>query len=394
MFGNFRMEFDETPLITEKMHKESQFNRLMQVMMHYSKTGISKDKLEEYVIGERDIGVPHTALRGIVYKAKQKLEQFGLPGKDWIYLEKGMYYWTKEIEVIEDAQLLEKYYKEAKTLGNANYEVEIEKKLQLYLDACYTYAGEFLSAYIAEPWVAQEAKRYRQMFCNCVISATELLRKKKSWNELEKLGRFATHVEPLREWEILVMEALMEQKRFDEASDFYDEVVDYYLKECGTYPSSNLLEMLDKYTRQMNHAVEVLDDIQKKIKENEETMTRGYECSFPIFKGIYQQEVRMTDRTEKPVYLMLCTLVDEKGKQIKNEEILDELSEKLKNSISKSIRKSDVYTQYGKAQYLVLLASYDGDSCELVQNRINYHFTSDCRNGKVKCHVNSVKCEI
>ena len=46
MFGNFRMEFDGVPLIAEKMHKESQFNRLMQVMMHYAKTGIAKDKLE------------------------------------------------------------------------------------------------------------------------------------------------------------------------------------------------------------------------------------------------------------------------------------------------------------------------------------------------------------
>ena len=55
MFGNFRMEFDGVPLIAEKMHKESQFNRLMQVMMHYSRTGIPKDKLEEQVIGERDI---------------------------------------------------------------------------------------------------------------------------------------------------------------------------------------------------------------------------------------------------------------------------------------------------------------------------------------------------
>ena len=38
MFGNFRMEFDGVPLIAEKMHKESQFNRLMQVMMHGSLT--------------------------------------------------------------------------------------------------------------------------------------------------------------------------------------------------------------------------------------------------------------------------------------------------------------------------------------------------------------------
>ena len=59
MFGNFRMVFDDQALVSDKMHKESQFNRLMQMMMHYYKTGISKEQLEEYVIGEGKIGVPH-----------------------------------------------------------------------------------------------------------------------------------------------------------------------------------------------------------------------------------------------------------------------------------------------------------------------------------------------
>lgn len=81
MFGNFRMVFDDQALVSDKMHKESQFNRLMQMMMHYSKTGISKEQLEEYVIGEGKIDVPHTALRVIVYRAKQKLQQLGIPGK-------------------------------------------------------------------------------------------------------------------------------------------------------------------------------------------------------------------------------------------------------------------------------------------------------------------------
>lgn len=54
---------------------------MMQALIHYSDCGIAKDKLEEIVIGERDIDAPHTALRVIVYKTKQKLAQLGLPGK-------------------------------------------------------------------------------------------------------------------------------------------------------------------------------------------------------------------------------------------------------------------------------------------------------------------------
>ena len=100
MFGNFRMVFDDQALVSDKMHKESQFNRLMQMMMHYSKTGISKEQLEEYVIGEGKIGVPHTALRVIVYRAKQKLQQLGIPGEDLIYQkEAALSFWEMELTV-------------------------------------------------------------------------------------------------------------------------------------------------------------------------------------------------------------------------------------------------------------------------------------------------------
>ncbi len=53
------------------MHKESQFNRMMQALIHYSDCGIAKDKLEEIVIGERDIDAPHTALR-VIYTRQSK----------------------------------------------------------------------------------------------------------------------------------------------------------------------------------------------------------------------------------------------------------------------------------------------------------------------------------
>ena len=111
MLGNFSMEYDGKPLASERMHRDGQFTRMMQVILHFSETGISKEKLEEYVVGERDMGNPHTAIRVIVYKTKKKLEQLGLQGENWIYQKDGMYYWTSDITVIEDAKEFEKNIK-------------------------------------------------------------------------------------------------------------------------------------------------------------------------------------------------------------------------------------------------------------------------------------------
>lgn len=119
MFGNFRMDYNGAPFVAEKMHKESQFNRMMQALIHYSDCGIAKDKLEEIVIGERDIDAPHTALRVIVYKTKQKLAQLGLPGKNLIYLEGGIYYWTPDIEITAAFWCVRLYRDSAGRTGNA-----------------------------------------------------------------------------------------------------------------------------------------------------------------------------------------------------------------------------------------------------------------------------------
>lgn len=333
MFGNFRMDYNGAPFVAEKMHKESQFNRMMQALIHYSDCGIAKDKLEEIVIGERDIDAPHTALRVIVYKTKQKLAQLGLPGKNLVYLEGGIYYWTPDIEIEEDAAEFEKLYNEAcalekqmlhepesaETVCDERIKEIEDNMLELYIKALYLYKGEFLAAYTGETWIAQEARRYHIMFEKIINEAAYILRKRKQFKGLEKLGVYAAKVDPFNEWEELIMEAMVETRRYDEAEELYTDVVDYYLRECGIYPSSRLLEILEKYSNQMNHAHEILENIQEGMNEQEETERGGYFCSYPVFRGIYQASIRIMKRTRVPVYLMLCTLEDEEGRQVQSE---------------------------------------------------------------------------
>lgn len=367
MFGNFRMDYNGAPFVAEKMHKESQFNRMMQALIHYSDCGIAKDKLEEIVIGERDIDAPHTALRVIVYKTKQKLAQLGLPGKNLIYLEGGIYYWTPDIEIEEDAAEFEKLYNEAcalekqmpqepesaETVCDERIKEIEDNMLELYVKALYLYKGEFLAAYTGETWIAQEARRYHTMFEKIINEAAYILRKRKQFKGLEKLGVYAAKVDPFNEWEELIMEAMVETRRYEEAEELYTDIVDYYLRECGIYPSSRLLEILEKYSNQMNHAHEILENIQEGMNEQEETERGGYFCSYPVFRGIYQASIRIMKRTRVPVYLMLCTLEDEEGRQVQSETKMNKYSRQLKKCVGESIRYSDIYTSYGKVQFLI-----------------------------------------
>ena len=224
--------------------------------------------------------------------------------------------------------------------------------------------------------------------------AASILRKQKEWKILGELGRYASKVEPLCNWEVLIMESLVETGNYDKAVNFYTTVADYYLKEYGIYPTTKLLEILDQHVIKINHSNDILENIQEKMNEEDNVSLGGYECSYPVFRGIYQLANRRSNRTNNIVYLMLCTMVDENGKLLSDAKEAVPLMEVLRESISSSIRQSDAFTQYSKCQYLILLIMTDEKNGELVKSRINHTFIQKQTEGKKKYHVNCVFTEV
>lgn len=80
MFGNFRMSYGEKPLTGEKA-RDTYFTSLMQILLHHIQTGVSRDRLEEVLLGDRDVDNRHQALQTIIYKAKKKLKVWDYPSR-------------------------------------------------------------------------------------------------------------------------------------------------------------------------------------------------------------------------------------------------------------------------------------------------------------------------
>lgn len=386
MFGNYQIRYNGRPLTGEKI-RDTYFNGLMQILLHNTSSGVSRDYLEDVLLGDRDVANRHQALQTIVYKAKKKLKNMGLPDENYIVLEKGIYYWTSRISVVEDAAVFDSLFQRAESSK------EQEEKLKLYLEACYTYQGEFLPMYTAVLWAGAEARRYRKQFCICVKRAAEILREKEDWNCLEELGRYAAETIPYSDWESLIMEALVESGRFEEARKLYADTVDSYLNEQGVYPSAKMMEMMDKLGNQIRHSYEVLDHIQQGLAEEQEHILGGYQCSYPVFRGIYHMIGRLMERGGQSVYLMMCTLVDSKGNPMKEGERLEEMSVRLSEAIQFSIRHGDIINQYGNGQFLILLVNTTREDCEIVKKRINQKFMVGRQRIGVQYHVNDVLCE-
>ncbi len=393
MFGNFSLTWNGKSLLGTTKSSETQFAYLMQQVLHNRENGVSREQLGQILFEDRDVSDLNHAMRTVIYNAKKKLKAAGLPDVNYIEQRKGVYFWTKEIPVHEDAAEMERLWREAEAAEDPG------QKLELYLEACHSYTGEFLGFQSSSIWAARESRRYRKIFCACMEGAVCLLREQEDYFRMEKIGLYAAKVHPLADWETVTMEALVGMEKDEEAVRFYDDTVELYLQEQGLRPSDRLLELLDRLGTRIEHQYEVLDLIQMQLTEEGEEKedtgepeVRGYLCSYPIFQGVYRMVERMMERGGQSVYLMLCTVVDSKGNPMKDGTVLAELSERLKEAIGQSIRRGDAFTRYGKGQYLVLLINTTRENCKILQRRINEHFVVRRQRTGVQYHVNSVAC--
>ena len=384
MFGGFSMTWNGRSVTGGSKSGETQFNYLMQILLHNRREGVSRERLERALFGDRDIADTHHAARSVIYNAKKKLKAAGLPPAPYIENRGGVYRWTEEIPVLEDAAEMERISREAAK------EQEAEQALELYLDACHCYTGEFLGNQTAV-WAAQEARRYRGLFGACAEKAAELLRLVHDYPRMEELGLYAAQVSPLADWETITMEALVSMGRYADARKLYDDTVDLYLQELGLKPSPRMMELLDKMGTQMGHHYAVLDDIQTKLSESGRK-SGGYLCSYPVFQGIYQMMARVMERGGQSVYLMLCTVVDSKGNPMREGPMLEGLSQRLGSAIVQSVRRGDAVNRYGRGQYLVLLVNLTREDCSVLQRRINYNFLVGRQRTGVRYYVSSVIC--
>lgn len=387
MFGDFSMEWNGKK-ITAGKSRESQFSYLMQMVLHFRDKGVPKDELKAVIFEERDLENASHALRSVIYNARKKLMAAGMPQDiSLIQQRDGRYYWNPVVPVLEDAWEMERLAKEAEA------EDDPGKKLALYLEACHTYTGDFLSAQNSAVWAAQEARRYHGLFCSSAECAARLLKEAEDYEGLEALGIYAAKTDPLADWEALTMEALVAMGRYLEARQLYNDTMELYLREQGFAPSKKMQDMVHKLGEKIEHSYGVLDEIQQELSRVREPYHGGYLCPYPVFLEIYQMVQRMMERGGQSVYLMLCTMVDSKGNPMAEGARLEELSLRLGECIQRAVRRSDVINRYGRGQYLVLLVNTTREDCEVVQKRITQYFTVKRQRISVQYHVASVERE-
>ena len=383
LLDSFSMVYNGNELVDGRQ-SGSQFCGLMEAVLYNRKEGVSRAQLKEILFEDREIEDVQHAIRNIIYNAKKRLRNAGLPDVNLIDVRKGVYYWTDEIPTVLDTEEMRRLYDEAQT------EEDTDLRLRLLLDAVHLYRSAFLEHRSLSSWAAQEARHFRMLFHDCVNEAAVILRQKKDFRALKDLGEYAVGVDPYADWEVLKVEALASLGRYEEAEMLCEETIEMYIEEFGQRTSTYVRELANRLSASLIHKHENLDDIQVNLTEELPEKRGGYYCSYPVFQEVYRILSRTMDRQEDRIFIMLCTVCDSKGNPMKEGPKLDELSDRLQEAIVRSVRHSDTVTKYGKGQYLVLLVNTTRDNCVIVQRRVDKNFIVGRQRTGIEYSVKSV----
>ena len=383
MFGGFSLRYNGRELSLGNLNG-LQIVQFLQLLLHYRKQGVSRDLAKSVLFGDRDVDDVSHSIRNIIYNMRKKLKELGLPESQYVVKRGGVYYWADDIPVREDASDFDDAFDIAMETEDD------EERVNALINACYKYKGRFLYGNDSAVWIVQEGERYREQFSDCVNELVEALREDHKYLMMQDIGLYATKVDPFSEWEIVTLEALSGLGKFDKTENFYRQTVDAYTAEYGGRTNTYVREFVNRMGLKLVVGTESLEEIQKKIGNTDTIDNNGYYCSLPVFQEIYRMTERMMERAGEKIFLMLCTILDSKGNPMREGARLEELSERLRNTIIQCVRHTDTVTRYGNGQYLVLLINTTEEDCSVVSDRITSHFIREGQRTRLGYSVSNI----
>ena len=114
-----------------------------------------------------------------------------------------------------------------------------------------------------------------------------------------------------------------------------------------------------------------LEKLTENLRENPslEEIKGSYYCNRDTFRNVFHFIMRNNIRNKKDVVLILVTLKNKEKNEISVKGMLD-----LKESISRNLRRNDLFVKYSVNQYLVLPYKCKKESVNNIKKRIENEF--------------------
>lgn len=367
MLGGLSITYEGRPLVLAK-NITSKMVHLFLLLLYTRDSGIRREELIETLYEDCDMEQASNSFRGMVFRLRKNLIAAGLPEGEYITNKAGLYRWESgDVQICLDVEEFTKLAEQ----GLKETDKMIQQKLLEEADELYR--GEFLPAMIADEWVAVSNRKFQELYFQCMRRLMELLREQESNGRLAACCNKMTELYPFEEWQLAKLDCLIAMKEYKDALKYYDEVVNLYQEEFGLLPSPELKKRLQSIREHINYDIRSINEIQERFMEEEEPGGATY-CDLTVFTVVYRYMIKVLDRTGMSAYLMLYTLTDKNRMPIEKAEVLEDVRDAMFQAVKMSVRRSDLYTRYGKNQFLILLVGSNQKGCERVAARIKRNF--------------------
>ena len=383
-FGSLEITYGDTPILLGK-HSVTKAMKLLIILINSGSQGIARNKLLSLLFENEELSNAANSLRVTSHRLKKTLIEVGFPEHEYITTKGGFYYWDCPMKVYVDAREFEKLIAKAKNAET------IPEKIDLLERALELYKGEFLSKMSTEEWVIIESLRLKNMYTEAMKEVCDYLMQARDYEEVLRLVEHACNIYPFDEWQSVQMDCYIAMNRYKDAMQVYEKTAKFLLEELGTHPSDRMMEQFKVMSQHISSRPQIIDEIQEGLKEDV-VQNGAFYCNLPSFRDGYRMIRRGMERTGQSVFLLVCTLIDGKGRPMESSKKLDVMSEELYHAIHSSLRRCDSFTKYNQGQYLVMLMGTNQENCQIVINRISKNFSKEHRTWaqNLNCTVSSL----
>lgn len=331
---------------------------LLQYLIANHERSVSKEELIEKFYGDDNSNAPYGALRTMLFKVRNILDEV-FPGKEnLLQTVSGYYRWNKDYQIILDVERFEELYLKVKNSQG-------EDILPILLEAIEVYKGDFLESNDSD-WVLVLRQYYRALFLDICKATLPLLQKNEEWVEILNIGGRAYGIDfTVEEFVTYPMQALISLGQPEQAIKIYEVFKEQLFREFEVEPSEKVKKLYKLASDLRKKNLDVKDIFELVSTDGEEQM--AFLCTFEVFHNIVKLERRHMIRSGQTSSLVVVSI---DGQNIPSTD-----TRRLEQVLLKGLRVGDAIARLEIGSYILMLTGANEENAYKVMERLvnSYH---------------------
>lgn len=329
--------------------------------------GVSPQELIDLLWPEVTSNNPASTLQNNVSRARALFSEANFDGaRDLIKHTDGLYYWAPERSTLLDIEIFET---NARRIGDF-LSADDAEGIELALETCKLYTGDFLSDATDITWCANLAVYYRTLYKRLCKTTIIALMEAGRLKEAQTLCLQVCVLDPAaEEFSLLLMQAYLADANPTAALEQYQTIANYLSQTYDIQPSAELetqreIALQELYGQSMNE-----QGIRTFLFESNDD-EGAFACSNAVFREIALLRLREMERSGEDSHIIAISFSNPSTKTARR--IIN--AKRVAQVLSATLRASDPFTKVGSNQFLVLLPGASAENARMIYERIVARF--------------------